>query len=97
MNDVNNRGDSGGCTTVPGSPFEGQAGIVSANGRLELIPPLPGEMSSCVSNLSDSGVAVVSSTDPNFVTTVYILDHGRDPAVPGVGRRRERTSTTGRK
>jgi hypothetical protein len=77
VNDVNNRGDSGGCTTVPGSPFEGQAGIVSANGRLELIPPLPGEMSSCVINLSDSGVALVSSTDPNFVTNVYILDHGR--------------------
>jgi hypothetical protein len=76
VNDVNSRGDSGGCTLVPGVG-EGQAGVVSANGRLELIPPLPGEMSSCVSRVSDSGVAFVTSTDPNFVTSVYILDHGR--------------------
>jgi hypothetical protein len=76
VNDVNSRGDSGGCTTDPVN-FEGQAGVVSANGRLELIPPLPGERSSCVSRVSDSGVAFVTSTDPNFVTSVYVLDHGR--------------------
>ena len=76
IDDVNSRGDSGGCTTDPVN-FEGQAGVVSANGTLDLIPPLPGEMSSCVSRVSDSGVAFVTSTDPNFVTSVYILDHGR--------------------
>lgn len=76
VNDVNSRGDSGGCTLVPGA-FEDQAGVVSANGRLELIPRLPGEMSSCVSRVSDAGVAFVTSTDPDFVTSVYILDHGR--------------------
>jgi hypothetical protein len=75
-NDVNSRGDSGGCTTHPVN-FEGQAGIVRVDGTLELIPPLPGEMSSCVIKLSDSGVAFVASTDPDFVTSVYILDRGR--------------------
>jgi hypothetical protein len=75
-NDVNSRGDAGGCTFSPVT-FEGQAGIVRENGRLELIPPLPGEMSSCVSKVSDSGVAFVASTDANFVTTVYVLDRGR--------------------
>ena len=84
VNDVNSRGDAGGCTTVPGSPFAGQAGIVRANGTLELIPPLPGEMSSCVNNLSDSGVAFVSSTDPDFETTVYVLDRGRRLPFPVV-------------
>jgi hypothetical protein len=77
VNDVNSRGDSGGCTTVPGNPFAGQAGIVRVNGTLELIPPLPGEMSSCVSNVSDSGIAFVASTDPDFNTSVYVFDRGR--------------------
>jgi hypothetical protein len=76
VNDVNSRGDAGGCTTHPVN-FEGQAGIVHVNGKLELIPPLPGEMSSCVSRVSDSGVAAVASTDPDFVTTPYIFDRGR--------------------
>jgi hypothetical protein len=76
VNDVNSRGDAGGCTTDPVT-FEGQAGVVRVNGTLELIPPLPGEMSSCVSRVSDSGVAFVASTDPDFVTSVYVFDRGR--------------------
>jgi hypothetical protein len=76
VNDVNSRGDAGGCTFDPVTLL-GQAGIVRVNGRLELIPPLPGEMSSCVSRVSDSGVAFVTSTDPNFVTSVYVFDRGR--------------------
>jgi hypothetical protein len=80
-NDVNSRGDAGGCTTDPVT-FEGQAGIVHVNGTLELIPPQPGEMSSCVSKVSDSGVAFVTSTDPNFVASVYVFDHGRKRPFP---------------
>jgi hypothetical protein len=83
VNDVNSRGDSGGCTTDPVN-FEGQAGIVRVNGTLELIPPLPGEMSSCVSRVSDSGSALVTSTDPDFVTTTYVFDRGRIRAFPVV-------------
>jgi hypothetical protein len=75
IDDVNSRGDAGGCTFDPVT-FLGQAGIVRVNGTLELIPPLPGEMSSCVSKVSDSGVAFVTSTDPNFVNSVYVFDHG---------------------
>ena len=75
VSDVNNRGDSGGCTSEPG--FENQAGIVRENGRLELIPRLPGEVSSCVEKVSDSGVAFVASSDANFVVSVYIFDRGR--------------------
>ena len=76
VNDVNSRGDAGGCTLVPGG-FEDQAAIVRVNGTLELIPRLPGEMSSCVSRVSDSGIAFVASTDPDFVTSVYVFDRGR--------------------
>jgi hypothetical protein len=75
VGDVNNRGDAGGCTSEPG--FENQAGIVRENGKLELIPRLPGEVSSCVSNVSDSGVAFVASSDENFVVSVYVFDRGR--------------------
>jgi len=81
INDVNSRGDSGGCTFDPVT-FLGQAGIVRANGALELIPPQPGEMSSCVSNVSDSGVAFVTSTDPNFVASVYVFDRGQKRPFP---------------
>ena len=83
INDVNSRGDSGGCTSDPVT-FQGQAGIVHVNGVLELIPPLPGEMSSCVSRVSDSGIAFVASTDPNFVTSVYVFDHGKIRPFPVV-------------
>jgi hypothetical protein len=81
VNDVNSRGDSGGCTTHPVN-FEGQAGIVRVNGTLQLIPPLPGERSSCVSRVSDSGIALVASTDPDFNTTVYVFDRGRRRPFP---------------
>jgi hypothetical protein len=77
VNDVNSHGDAGGCTYDPVTTL-GQAGIVRENGQLELIPRLPGEMSSCVSKVSDAGVAFVTSTDPNFVESVFIFDHGRN-------------------
>ncbi len=81
VNDVNSRGDSGGCTTDPVN-FEGHAGIVRVDGTLELIPPLPGERSSCASKISDSGIAFVASTDPNFVTSVFVFDRGRRRPFP---------------
>jgi hypothetical protein len=78
INDVNSRGDSGGCTSDPVT-FVGTAGTVSVNGKLDLLPPLPGEMSSCISKVSDnSGVSFVTSLDPNFVASVYVSDHGRN-------------------
>jgi hypothetical protein len=81
VDDVNGRGDAGGCTFNPVT-FLGQAGIVRENGRLELIPPQPGEMASCVSRVSDSGVAFVTSTDPDFVNSVYVYDRGRKRPFP---------------
>jgi hypothetical protein len=81
INDVNSHGDAAGCTFDPVT-FQGQAGIVRENGKLELIPPQPGEMSSCVSKVSDAGVAFVTSTDPNFVNSVYIFDHGQKRPFP---------------
>ena len=83
VNDVNGRGDAGGCTFDP-QTFLGQAGVVRVNGTIELIPPLPGEISSCVSLVSDSGVAFVTSTDANFVTSVYIFDRGEIRPFPVV-------------
>ena len=63
VNDVNSRGDSGGCTTDPVN-FEGQAGVVSANGRLELIPgpgPLLGE---AFGTNRDGSIIVGGGCDP---------------------------------
>jgi hypothetical protein len=76
INDVNGRGDAGGCTFNPVTST-GQAGIVRENGKLELIAPVPGEMSSCVSRVSNSGVAFVTTTDSNFVNNVYVSDRGK--------------------
>ena len=55
----------------------GQAAIVHANGEFELIPKLPGELTSCVLQLSDAETAVVSSVDENFVETRYVLRNRR--------------------
>ena len=77
LNDVNGKGDVGGCTIDDPVSFSGQAGIVRANGKLDLIAKLPGEVASCVIKLSDNRVAAVISLDQASVATTYVLDRNR--------------------
>lgn len=76
-NDVNRHGDVGGCVIEDPVTLNGQAAIVRANGRIELIPRLSGEISSCVLRLSDNRIAAVTSVDAASVQTVYVLDRHR--------------------
>jgi hypothetical protein len=75
--EVNGDGDVGGCTVDDNFTFFGQAAIFRANGRLDLIPKLPGEVTSCVNALSDNRAAVVTSFDEAFTPTTYVLDRNR--------------------
>jgi hypothetical protein len=77
ISDVTGRGDVGGCTIDDPATFFGQAAVLTSRGTLELIPRLPGEVTSCVIKLSDAGVAVVSSFTETFEQTVYVLDRNR--------------------
>jgi hypothetical protein len=75
--EVNGDGDVGGCTVDDSSTLFGQAAIVRANGRLDLIPKLPGEVTSCVIQLSDNRAVVVTSLDETYTATTYVLDRNR--------------------
>lgn len=75
-NDVNAGGDVGGCVIDPVTQAS-QAAIARASGRIELIPKLPGETSSCVDQLSNNRIAVVTSVDQASTVTVYVWDRGR--------------------
>src|SRR5688572_277160 len=69
--EVNGPGDVGGCV-IDNESGAGQAAVYHANGELELIPRLPGELSSCIVQMSDSGTAVVFSLDESFVSSQYV-------------------------
>ena len=75
--EVNGDGDVGGCTVDDNTTFAGQAAIIRANGRLDLIPKLPGEITSCVVQLSPNRAAVVQSLDEAYTLTTYVLDRNR--------------------
>lgn len=75
--EVNGDGDVGGCTVDDNFTFFGQAAIIRANGRLDLIPKLPGEVTSCVQQLSANRAAVVTSFDEAYTATTYVLDRNR--------------------
>lgn len=76
-NDVNKSGDVGGCVVNDPVTLAGQAAIARSDGRIDLIPPLPGETSSCVNKLSDNRIAVVTSLDASSNVTVYVLERSR--------------------
>ena len=75
--EVNGNGDVGGCTVDESNPFFGQAAIIRANGQVDLIPKLPGEVTSCVIQLSDNRAVVVTSLDETYTATTYVLDRNR--------------------
>jgi hypothetical protein len=76
-NDVNKYGDVGGCVVKDPVSLAGQAAILRASGKVELIPPLRGETASCITKLSDGCVAVVTSVDASSTVTVYVLEGRR--------------------
>jgi len=73
VSDVNGKGDVGGCTIDDPETFAGRAAVVRSNGKLDLIPALPGEVASCVIKLSDARVAVVASFNGTD-TTLFVRD-----------------------
>jgi uncharacterized membrane protein len=75
--DVNGKGDVGGCIVTDSVAFFGQAAIVDANGKLEVIPRLPDEVSSCVSMISESGLVIATSFTAAYEQTTYVWDKGR--------------------
>ncbi|HEY3496597.1 MAG TPA: hypothetical protein VGK73_17985 [Polyangiaceae bacterium] len=58
--DVNDHGDSGGCV-IDNDTGTGQAAIAHPNGRIEVLPRLAAEISSCILQISDSETALVQS------------------------------------
>lgn len=81
VNEVNGPGDSGGCV-IDDELQTSQAAVVYSNGTLELLPKLPGEISSCIVQLSDGGAALVFSQDETFVLTQYVARGNQTFAVP---------------
>jgi hypothetical protein len=80
--EVNGHGDVGGCVVTDFELGLSQAAIVHANGNIELVPPLPGEISSCVIQMSDAETAVVISFDETFAQTIYVRRNQSNLAFP---------------
>ena len=74
VNEVGENGDSGGCKLY--ADETAQAAIAHPNGHVELIPRLPGEVTSCISQMSDGETALVQSFDADSVQTDYVYRNG---------------------
>jgi len=70
---ANEHGIVGGSVVSDPVNFIEQAALFD-EGKTELIPRLPGEYTSRVTKLTDSGIALVESTDAAFVTTHYLYN-----------------------
>jgi hypothetical protein len=80
--EVNGPGDVGGCV-LDDEAGTAQAAVFRSNGALELLPRPEGELSSCIVQLSDAEVAVVSSVDENLVFSQYVARNHQTYALPG--------------
>ena len=76
INDIDDKGDVGGCTIDDPATFFGRAAVVRSNGALRLFPARPGEVTACVVKLADDRVAAVDSFDADFNRTTYVYDRG---------------------
>ncbi len=78
---ANDAGTIGGSVLVDPANFVTQAalfhGDAAGHYRVELIPPLPGEYTSTVIRLNDSGVALVSPWDGAFNETRFLYRNGQ--------------------
>lgn len=76
VTDVDEKGNVGGCTIDDPDTFFGQAAVLKANGNLELLPKLAGEVTSCIIRLADDRIAAVDSFNQAFELTRYVLNKG---------------------
>jgi uncharacterized membrane protein len=83
--DVNGNGDVGGCVITDSVSFFGQAAIRSANGKLQVLPRLVDEVSSCVNFITESGLVLVTSFTATYDVTVYVFDKGRTTVITPPG------------
>jgi hypothetical protein len=76
--DVADDGTVGGSVVVDPVNFLEQAAIFRGSHQVEVIPRLPGELTSHVRRLATSGLALVESVDATtFVSTYYLRERGR--------------------
>ncbi len=80
--EVNGSGDVGGCV-LDDEAGTAQAAVLRSNGRLVLIPKQPGELSSCIVQLSDAEVAVVNSVDEALNFSQYVFRNNQAYPLPG--------------
>ena len=73
---VNAQGTIGGAVITDQVNFYTQAALFRGS-QVEFIPRLPGEITSSLVALNDSGMALVDSLDANFVDTFAIYKNGR--------------------
>ena len=73
---ANQGGTIGGFVLTDAENFFTQAALFRGN-EVELIPRLPGEITSFVSGINDSGMALVFSVDENFNTTAALYNKGK--------------------
>lgn len=73
---ANQGGTIGGGVLTDAENFFTQAALFRGN-EVQLIPRLPGEINSFVSEINDSGMALVFSVDENFNTTAALYDKGK--------------------
>jgi hypothetical protein len=72
---INAGGTVGGSVVIDPVNYIFQAALFRGS-RVELIPRLPGEVTSSLLALNDSGMALVSSLDANFVETLEVYKNG---------------------
>lgn len=80
---VNAGGTVGDGVLVDQANFIGQAALFHGD-KVELIPRQPGEFSSFVWKLTDSGMALVVSFDENFLDTVLLYKNGKVTPLVGM-------------
>jgi hypothetical protein len=73
---ANEGGTIGGSVLIDPQNFIEQAALFHGD-QVKLIPPQPGEFTSFVTALNDSGMALVTSYDASFQPTFVLYKHGR--------------------
>jgi hypothetical protein len=73
---ANERGTIGGSVLIDSTNFIEQAALFHGD-QVELIPPQPGEFTSFVTALNDSGMALVTSYDASYQPTYVLYKNGQ--------------------
>jgi hypothetical protein len=77
---ANNEGTIGGSVVVDPVLFNEQAALFHED-KVTLIPRQPGEFSSHVMQISDSGLAIIQSVDVNGNPTYFLYRHGQETLI----------------